>query len=263
MTFFQIYFEGLLLVVIFFSLLWIFSAFRKDAGIVDMFWGAGFILVTAFYFFVTENYTTRKYIVLALVLIWGLRLTVYIMERNMGKEEDFRYRNFRKKYGEKRYWWISYFQVFLLQGVILWLVSSPLLAAQYFTEENDLNFFDFLGILIWLVGFIFEAGGDLQMARFKNNPLNEGKILRKGFWKYTRHPNYFGDAAVWWGFGCISIAAGSYLPVLGPVLMTFLLLKVSGVSMLEKTLKSTKPGYNEYARQTNSFIPWFPKKKKQ
>lgn len=261
MTFFQIYFEGLLVVVIFFSLLWGISIYVKDASIIDMFWGAGFILVCAFYFLITDMFTTRKFIVMALVLIWGLRISVHIMWRNMGKGEDYRYREFRKKYGEHRYWWVSYFQVFLLQGILLWLVSAPLLGAQFYSENASLNFLDFLGMAIWLVGFVFEAGGDWQLTRFKSKPENEGKLLKSGFWKYTRHPNYFGDAAVWWGLGIICLAAGSYLPVLGSCLMTYLLVKVSGVSKLEKTLMRTKPGYIDYMRRTNAFFPWFPKQK--
>lgn len=263
MTFFHIYFEGLLVVAIFFTLLWGISVYIKDASIVDMFWGAGFILVSAFYFLTTEMYTIRKIIVMLLVLIWGLRLSIHIMWRNMGKGEDYRYREFRKKYGENRYWWVSFFQVFLLQGVLLWLVSAPLLGAQYFTENNALNILDFIGLAVWLIGFIFEAGGDWQLTRFKSNPENEGKLLQSGFWKYTRHPNYFGDAAVWWGFGIISMAAGSYLPALGSVLMTWLIIKVSGIAMLEKTLLRTKPGYINYMRRTSSFFPWFPKKDKK
>jgi steroid 5-alpha reductase family enzyme len=122
-----------------------------------------------------------------------------------------------------------------------------------------LNIFDFLGIAIWITGFIFEAVGDWQLARFKANPVNKGKLLQTGFWKFTRHPNYFGDAAIWWGFALLGIAAGSYFAILSAVLMTWLLVKVSGVAMLEKTLVNTKPGFSEYVKRTSAFIPWFPK----
>ncbi|NNC69427.1 MAG: DUF1295 domain-containing protein, partial [Flavobacteriaceae bacterium] len=177
------------------------------------------------------------------------------------KEEDYRYQQFRNDYGAQRYWWFSFFQVFLLQGFLLWLISAPLLAAIYFGSTTSLNILDYVAILFWLIGFTFEAGGDYQLAKFKSNPENKGKLLTSGFWKYTRHPNYFGDATVWWAFGLFSIAAGAYLPILSSILMSLLIIKISGVAMLEKTLKHTKPEYKEYIERTNAFFPWFPKKK--
>lgn len=261
MVFYQIYFEGLILIIVFFTVIWLASVLIKNASIVDIFWGTGFILLNAWYFFYTSEQSTRKIITSILVTVWGLRLFIHILLRNWGKPEDFRYREFRKYYGEKRYWWFSYFQVFLLQGVLLWLVSAPLLAINYYSAKSSLNILDFAGITIWLIGFIFEAGGDLQLARFKANPKNTGKLLTSGFWKYTRHPNYFGDAAVWWSYGLLSMASGSYLPVLGSVLMTFLLLRVSGVAMLERNLKKNKSGYLQYSNNTSAFIPWIQKNK--
>jgi steroid 5-alpha reductase family enzyme len=236
------------------------SVYLKNASIVDIFWGFGFILVSIFYFISTPDISSTKVISLILVAIWGLRLSTHIFLRNMGKPEDFRYQQFRKNYGEKRYWWFSFFQVFLLQGVLMWLISAPLLAISYYSTNHSFGVIDVLGILVWLIGFTFEAGGDWQLNRFKANPANKGKLLQTGFWKYTRHPNYFGDAAVWWGFAILSIAAGSYLPVLSSVLMTLLIVKVSGVAMLERTLINTKPGFEDYVKKTSAFIPWIPKK---
>jgi steroid 5-alpha reductase family enzyme len=195
-----------------------------------------------------------------MVAIWGMRLSIYLAWRNIGKGEDFRYREFRKKYGEKRYWWLSFFQTFLLQGILMWLISAPLLGSQYYGVSKELGIFDYAGIILWMIGFIFEAGGDFQLALFKADPNNKGKVLDKGFWCYTRHPNYFGDSSVWWGYGLICIGAGSYMPVLGSVLMTAVIIKVSGVSLLEKSLKVQKPEYTEYIRKTSAFFPWFPKK---
>ena len=260
MGYFELYFTGLLLVVIAMTLLWFVSVLIKNASIVDPFWGLGFVIAGIFYYYKTDGLEIRKLIVLTLLIIWGLRLSIYLAWRNLGKGEDFRYQKFRKDYGPKRYWWISYFQVFLLQGVLLWLISAPLLGAQFYANENTLNFFDYAGILAWIIGFAFEAGGDFQLARFKSNPDNKGKVLNTGFWKYTRHPNYFGDAAVWWAFGLFSVAAGSYLPLLGSLLMTLLIVKVSGVSLLEQTLINTKPQYKDYVEKTPAFFPWFPKK---
>jgi len=260
MSFLQIYIQALIVILAMMTILWIVSIFLKNVSIVDIFWGFGFVITAGFYFFITEGFETRKIILITLVALWGLRLSVYIAWRNRGKGEDFRYREFRKKYGENRYWWVSYFQTFLLQGLLMWLISAPLLGAQYYPVNNTLTIIDFAGILFWITGFIFEAGGDLQLARFKANPANKGKVMNKGFWKYTRHPNYFGDSAVWWGYGIICFAGGSYLPILGSLLMTALIIKVSGVALLEKSLVDQKPQYRDYIERTSSFFPWFPKK---
>ena len=197
---------------------------------------------------------------LVLVTIWGLRLSSYLAWRNIGKGEDFRYQEFRRKYGPQRYWWISYFQTFLLQGILTMIISLPLLGVSMGNTSDSLNLLDCCAILVWVIGFSFEAGGDYQLARFKKNPENKGKVMCYGFWKYTRHPNYFGDSAVWWAYALFSIAAGSYWQVIGSVVMTLLIIKVSGVALLEKTLNNTKPQYAEYIRKTNAFFPWFPKK---
>lgn len=242
------------------TLVWIASVFLKNASIVDPFWSVGFIVAGVSYFFYTDGFEPRKIILLSLLVIWGLRLAIYLGWRNIGKPEDYRYQQFRQDYGPKRYWWFSFFQVFLLQGFLLWLISAPLLAAMYFGQDTPLGIFDYLGMGIWLVGFIFEAGGDYQLFRFKSNSKNTGKLLTTGLWKYTRHPNYFGDAALWWGYGCFSVAVGSYIPLLGPLLMSWLIIKISGVAMLERTLKNTKPGYQDYVKRTNAFFPWFPRK---
>jgi steroid 5-alpha reductase family enzyme len=260
MEFFQIYLLNLTVLVILMTLLWLVSIWFKNVSIVDLFWGLGFVVSAGVYAFFSEDIGTRGFLVLSLVIVWGLRLSGYLAWRNIGKGEDFRYREFRRHYGEKRYWWISYFQTFLLQGVLMWLISVPLLGSMMGQGVQEISMIDFAGLAIWLIGFVFEAGGDWQLARFKSNPANKGSVLNSGFWRYTRHPNYFGDAAVWWGFGLFSISAGSYLPVLGSLLMTALIIKVSGVALLEKTLKTDKPGYAEYIRRTSAFIPWFPKK---
>lgn len=260
MSFLEIYMLSFLVIMILMTILWIVSVLIKNASIVDPFWGFGFVLAGVFYFIATEGIEIRKIILLILLILWGLRLSIYLGWRNIGKGEDSRYKQFRKDFGEHRYWWISFFQVFLLQGVLLWLISAPLLAVQYYGINSPLNFVDFIALLVWVIGFVFEAGGDFQMSRFKANSENKGKVLNTGFWKYTRHPNYFGDATVWWAFGLFSVASGSYLPLLSSLLMTVLLLKISGVSLLERSLKETKPQYTEYIRKTSSFLPWFPKK---
>jgi steroid 5-alpha reductase family enzyme len=260
MSFSQIYIQAFLVIMSIMTVLWIVSIIIKNVSIVDIFWGLGFVITSGYYFLNSDGNDTRKIIMMTLIAIWGVRLSVYLAWRNLGKGEDFRYREFRRIYGEKRYWWISFFQTFLLQGVLMWLISAPLLAAQFYGKETPPGLADFAGIAVWLTGFAFEAGGDLQLAFFKSDPANKGKVMDKGFWHYTRHPNYFGDSAVWWGFGIICIASGSFLPALSSVLMTALIIKVSGVALLEKTLKEEKPQYREYIEKTSSFFPWFPKK---
>jgi steroid 5-alpha reductase family enzyme len=260
MTFFHIYLIALALILVMMFVLWIISTWIKNVSLVDLFWGLGFVITCFVYFLNSDGLAIRKIILMTLVSTWGLRLSIYLGWRNIGKGEDPRYQKFRRDYGESRYWWISFFQIFLLQGILMWLISAPLLGAQYFNNGNALTSLDFIGVFVWLIGFVFEAGGDFQLARFKANPANKGKVLNKGFWHYTRHPNYFGDAAIWCGYALICISSGSFIPVLGSVLMIALIIKVSGVVLLEKTLKVTKPGYKDYIEKTSAFIPWFPKK---
>lgn len=259
MEFQTIYFQGLALIVSFMSILWIASVIKKNASIVDPFWGIGFVLLVWFYYFQSEGLGERKLIITSLVTIWGLRLSIFLAHRNWGKPEDFRYQQFRKDYGEHQYWWVSFFQTFLLQGVLLWLISAPLLGAQNGAHQA-LGIIDFIAIALWIIGFAFEAGGDYQLSKFKANPDKKGKVLDSGFWRYTRHPNYFGDGLQWIAFSLFSIANSCYLPLLSAFLMNFLLVKISGVALLEKTLSKTKPQYAEYIRKTPAYIPWFPKK---
>ncbi|MCX8490235.1 MAG: DUF1295 domain-containing protein [Cyclobacteriaceae bacterium] len=257
--FWSVYLWGFGVVMAMLTAVWMVSVRLINASIVDPFWGLGFVLLAIYYYFNAEGDATRKAVVLLLTTVWGLRLFMYLMWRNARKPEDYRYAQFRKQYGSERYWWFSFFQVFLLQGILLWLISSPLLVAQQ-GLSRPFEMLDYLGIVFWIIGFLFEAGGDYQLSKFKSDLSNKGKVLNTGFWKYTRHPNYFGDACLWWGFTIFAIASGSYWPILSAVLMTFLLLKVSGVVLLEKALKKNKPEYEEYVRRTPSFFPWFPKK---
>ena len=258
MSFFAIWVTGFLVILVLMIGLWLLSVYLKNASIVDPFWGTGFVVLAWTYFSLTgAGAENRKLLVTILATIWGLRLSLYLLWRNWGHGEDYRYQRFRQKYGPQRYWWFSFFQVFLLQGVLMVLVSAPLLGAQI--QGDPLNLLDYLATAVFLIGFAFEAGGDYQLARFKANPANKGKLLTTGLWRYTRHPNYFGDSAVWWSFALFSLAAGSILPILGAGLMTFLIVRVSGVAMLDKDLKQKKPGYEDYIENTNAFFPWFPK----
>jgi len=256
----NLFFEGVLLIISLLTILWLISVFIKNVSIVDIFWGLGFLFINLYYFLASDEFYTRKIILLVLVTLWALRLSIYLAWRNIGKGEDYRYQEFRKKYGEERYWWVSFFQVFLLQGILIVLVSLPLLATNFETQNDYLNLFDYLAILFWVIGFIVESAGDYRLSKFKMNPNNKGKVLNTGLGKYTRHPNYFGDTIVWWAYAIFSIASQNYWSFIGSIIMTLLIVKVSGVALLEKSLKDKKLEYLEYIRKTNSFFPWFPKK---
>ena len=237
---------------------WLLSLLLGNASIVDMFWGIGFIIICLLAFkLAPQGYLPRKQLVLILVTIWGLRLALHIGIRNWRKPEDSRYARWRLENGS-RWPWVSLFQVFLLQGIVMWMLSAPVLAAQTSGFPAILTPLDLLGTSIWLFGFLFETIADLQLMLFKADQGNRGSILTSGLWKYSRHPNYFGEATVWWGLYVIALAAGAAWTIFSPILMTFLLLRVSGVAMLERTLR-LKPGYEEYVRKTRAFVPWLPK----
>lgn len=260
MTFLQVFMIAGAVILGLVTLLWLLSVALKDASIVDMFWGLGFVISAWVYFSLTpDGFITRKWLIALLVTVWGVRLSIHIFRRNHGNGEDYRYVEMRQRNGAG-WWWKSYFKVFVLQGVLMWLISMPLLAAQISPTPANLTIIDFAGFIIWGIGFFFEAVGDWQLIRFKANPANKGKLLTHGVWHYTRHPNYFGDAAQWWAYYLIALAAGGYWTMLSPILMTFFLVKVSGVALLEKSLKQSKPGYEDYIQRTNAFIPWFPRK---
>jgi steroid 5-alpha reductase family enzyme len=181
-------------------------------------------------------------------------------DRNVDKPEDFRYAAWREEYGSS-WWWRSYLQVFLLQGFLMWIISVPLVVSMLGAEFAYSAWFVALGFIIWVIGFFFEMIGDRQLKQFKEKSANQKKILTIGVWQYTRHPNYFGEAAQWWGFYLFAVAGGGWWTIFSPILMTFLLIRVSGVAMLERTMKE-RSGYAAYAHKTSAFIPWFPKKDK-
>jgi steroid 5-alpha reductase family enzyme len=239
--------------------LWLISLALKNSSIVDIFWGLGFVMVNAVYFAISPSGApNRKWLITLLVTIWGLRLFFHILWRNWGRTEDFRYQAWRLAAGSS-WWWRSFLKVFLIQGLLMWIISIPLLSAQAGMQPRSLVWLDALGVSVWGVGFFFEAAGDWQLARFRADPANRGSVLDSGVWRFTRHPNYFGDAAQWWGYFLIAAAAGGWWTVFSPVLMTLLLLRVSGVALLEKTLTETKPQYRRYIKMTSPFFPLPPR----
>ena len=260
MNFIELYGWLALIILGLMTALWLLSLLLKDASIVDIFWGLGFVIVNwAAFFLAPEGYVARKWLLSILVTVWGLRLSLHIFLRNKGKGEDFRYQAWRQESG-KNWWWYSFFKVFFLQGFLMWVISAPLVAVQRARLPQSLTWLDILAVLVWAIGFFFEAVGDLQLSRFKAKPQNKGRLLNRGVWRYTRHPNYFGDAAQWWGYFLVALACGGWWTVFSPVIMTLLLLRVSGVTLLEKSLVETKPGYAEYVKTTSAFVPWFPRK---
>lgn len=253
----SLYISGFAMLMTLLTTLWALSLIVKDSGIIDIFWGFGFVAMVWWYFYKTGQSfdNTRAVLFAVLVSVWGIRLTTHLAIRNIGKPEDYRYQEFRAQ-GGKNYWWISFFRVFLLQGIILWNLSAfYLLVLQ--SDATTLLPLDYVGMGLWTIGFFFEAVGDWQLAQFKKNPANKGKVLDTGLWKYTRHPNYFGDACLWWGFFIFALAhpQGIWYSY-APIFMTFLLVKVSGVAMLETALKKNKPQYAEYIKNTPAFVPF-------
>jgi steroid 5-alpha reductase family enzyme len=259
MTFFENWIVSVLVILGYMTTIWVVSLALHNSSIVDIFWGAGFVFIHWVYFvFTPDGFLGRKLLLGLLITIWGLRLSFYILRRNWGKPEDFRYQKWRQEAGGK-WWWQSYFKVFVLQGFLLWIISTPLLAAQFSPAPAKLSLIDFAALAVWGVGFFFEAVGDWQLARFRVDPANKGKVMRAGVWRYTRHPNYFGDATQWWGYYLFALAAGGWWTIFSPVLMTYLLRRVSGVALLEKSMVA-RPGYKEYVESTSAFLPWFPRK---
>jgi steroid 5-alpha reductase family enzyme len=249
----------LAVLVAYMSLGWLLSLIRKDAGVADPLWGMGFVVAAICYFFMLHGYQGRRILVLALVCLWGIRLAAYLVWRNHGRGEDRRYGAMRAK-RPRTFWWYSLFQVFLLQAFLLWLVAAPIAAASAGAAVRGFAALDFIGLAVWLFGIAWEVVGDTQLALFKRDPANKRRVMQTGAWRYTRHPNYFGEAVLWWGIWLVAAAAGGYWSAYGPVVVTFLLLRVSGVTMLEKDLSRSKPGYQEYIGRTRAFIPWSPRR---
>lgn len=247
-------------VVVFMLLTWLLSLALKDASIVDIGWGFGFVVIAWVAFAVGDGYDGRKLLVAVLTSAWGLRLTGYLFWRNAGKEEDYRYRAMRRRWGP-RFPIISLVTVFGFQGVLMWLVSMPVQVAQLSGMPESLGVIDYVGAAVWAVGFLFEAVGDFQLARFKADPANQGHVMDRGLWKYTRHPNYFGNALLWWGLFLIALSRPENAVVIfAPIIMTVLLTRVSGVPLLEASLRKRREGYADYIARTSSFLPMPPKK---
>ena len=247
-----------LVALVYMTSLFIVALLRRDNSIVDIAWGPGFLVVALTAMVVTGNFTARPLLTTLLIAVWGVRLGTHIFLRNKGRGEDFRYAAWRTAWGP---WFIprSYLQVFLLQGLFMLAISFSVLVICR-GPARPLGPWDVTGLAVWLIGFVFEAVGDRQLARFKKDPGHRGRVMTTGLWRWTRHPNYFGEAAMWWGLFFIALTVpGGALALVSPVTITVLLRWVSGVPLLERRYAGNEE-FAAYARRTNAFLPWFPKK---
>lgn len=246
-----------LILFLYMSLWFVISVFKKRNDVADIAWGLGFVVLSWAGFFLEGNADIRHILVNLLVSIWGIRLASHIYFRILGKPEDFRYAKWRAEWG-KWFYMRSYLQVYLLQGALLFFIILPVLLIQK-SPSSAFGWLDLLGICVWSTGFIFEVVGDSQLKKFVQNPANKGKILQTGLWALSRHPNYFGEVAQWWGLWILALSAPfGWVGVLGPVTITFLILKVSGVPLLEKKM-SENPDFENYKQKVSMFFPWFSK----
>jgi len=250
--------ETIMVVFVYFFAFFIVGTLIKNNSIVDQAWGIGFVVIAVYSMIRLGNYDPISLVTTLLVALWGLRLFYHIMKRNFGKPEDFRYVDMRNRWG-KSVVIRAFLQVYMLQGALMLLIAFPIVLIH---EKFDVTFnlITLVGVLIWCTGYFFEVVGDAQLRNFKKNPENKGKLMTIGLWRYTRHPNYFGESVMWWGIFVIALSAGvSIISVISPIAITYLLVFVSGVPLLEKAMVG-RPGFDEYSKQTNKFVPWFTKK---
>jgi steroid 5-alpha reductase family enzyme len=238
--------------------LFFIAMIRKDNSVADIAWGPGFIVVSWATLFINGSYNFTQFLTAALITIWGLRLAIRIYRRNRGKGEDPRYRKWREDWG-KHFVLRSYLQVFIIQGFVLLLNVTPVMIIMSSTS-GAVHWTAYAGLAVWCVGFSFESIGDWQLDRFLKDPANRGTIIDIGLWRYTRHPNYFGECTMWWGIFVIALGVPwGWVGVIGPIAITSTILFVSGIPMTEKLMEKT-PGWEEYKKKTSALIPWFPKK---
>jgi steroid 5-alpha reductase family enzyme len=239
------------------TLTWLLSLPLRNVSVVDSLWSLMLFASGVIYALGADPRAPRFALVLWPLAIWGARLSLYITVRNMGEGEDRRYQAIRAR-NEPHFALKSLYLVFWLQAVLAWIISLPLLGA--FSSLEPIGLLDYLGIALWVVGFVFEAFGDWQLSRFKRNPANADAVMNSGLWRYTRHPNYFGEFCLWWGFALVAFSAGAWWCLPGPALLTVLLLRVSGVRLLEKDIGNRRPLYADYVLKTNAFFPGPPRK---
>jgi steroid 5-alpha reductase family enzyme len=247
-----------LLLFVYMTAWFVVSLLKKRNDVADVAWGLGFVLLAWSSLVLEQTFFVRSLLVVMMVTIWGSRLAWHIHRRNKGKAEDFRYLAWRKEWG-KWFYLRSYFQVYFLQGVLLFCVVMPVLVINS-QPAQSLGFVELMGFVIWAIGFWFESTGDAELARFLKVPTNKGKLMQSGLWQYTRHPNYFGEVTQWWGIWVIAMAAPSgIIGIIGPLTITFLILKISGIPLLEKKM-AEHPDFAQYKNRVSVFIPLPPRK---
>ena len=239
--------------------LWLVSLWLRDASIVDLFWGPLFVVIAGTAYRVGMGSGPRRLLVLGLIALWALRLSFHLARRNVGNGEDPRYRAMRER--RRRYFWLwSLPSVFLLQPLLAWVVAAPVIAVMLDKGPASLGFFDLAASLVFVLGLGLETVADRQLTAFRKDPRNRDQVLDQGLFRYSRHPNYFGEFVLWWGFGLFGLAAGSVASLVGPALLSLLLLRVSGVTLLESTIVSRRPRYSHYKATTNAFFPGPPRR---
>lgn len=252
----QIYWHALVVMGVFALAGWVISVIKRNVTLVDSMWSLFFLLAASVYAYAQPELSCRATLLLVFIGFWAVRLSGYLTWRNWSPHEDHRYQEIRKN-NEPHFWLKSLYIVFGFQLVLAWVISLPLLGA--INSSEPLGLLDAFGALLWLIGFLWESIGDWQLANFKAKPENKGKVMDKGLWRLSRHPNYFGEFCIWWGYFLLALSAGAWWSLLAPVLMTLLLLKVSGVALLEKDIAQRRPAYAEYIANTNAFFPGPPK----
>ena len=257
---FHIYLEGLYAILMFGLTGWIASLYRHNVTHVDSMWSLFFVVAGITYASQAEVLSTRAIIMLSLLLLWALRLCTYLTWRNWGPHEDHRYAKIRRN-NSPNFPFKSIYIVFGFQALLAWIISLPILGAT--SSAASINTLDIVGFAVVLFGLAFEITADWQLMIFKRAPANNDKVLRSGLWRYSRHPNYFGECMVWWGLYLVALAGGAWWAIPSALLMTLLLLKVSGVALLEKDIAERRPEYIDYIHSTNAFIPGNPRKAKQ
>ncbi|WXR61021.1 DUF1295 domain-containing protein [Peptostreptococcaceae bacterium AGR-M142] len=253
---YDLYFNIIYIIFIYFLIFFIIGTIIKNNSIVDIGWGMGFFILSLYLIYINSFKLDIKTLTNILVLIWGFRLSYHILKRNK-KEEDKRYKKWREEWGE----WVilrAFFQIYLLQGFFMFIIFLPVIIINDINEINN-NYYVMIGFIVWIIGFLFESISDYQLKIFKKDINNKGKFIKSGLWKYSRHPNYFGESCMWFGIALISyFITRNIMSFVSPITITFLLLFISGIPLLEKSFEK-REGFLEYKEKTSVFIPWFPK----
>lgn len=247
-----VYANGLVVALSIGALAWLASLPRRNLGFVDALWPLLFLAMTTSYIADAPAVNERAYLLLFMVTVWAVRLSLFVTLRGWRQREDRHYQALRAG-NAPGFWLKSLYLIFGAQAIVAWIVSLPLLGATL--GGSPLGALDFAAVALWLLGFGFQAIGDQQLARFRADPANSRGVLETGLWRFTRHPNYFGEACIWWAYYLFAAAAGAWWTIVGPILMTFLLLRVSGVALVERDIADRRPAYGDYSRQTNAFLP--------